>query len=1041
MKLLLSLLAMSFTAVSMGQVPDLSKFKKMKARSIGPAGMSGRVTAVDALHADPKMIVLGTASGGVWKSENGGTSWEPVFDDQPILNIGAVAIQQSNPSVIWAGTGEGNPRNSINLGGGLYKSLDRGKTWKLVGLEKTRNIHRILIDPTNPNTVYVGAIGNPYAEHPERGVYKTTDGGETWNRILYTNDTSGCAELVMDPTNPNKLLANMWQHRRTPWSFHSGGPGSGFYLTVDGGKNWKKLGKAEGLPEGNLGRIGITISGNQPDRIYAMVEAATNGLYRSDDGGYKWELINSDPSVVTNRPFYFQDIRVDPKNENRLYNINQVITVSEDGGRTFSTVLPYSGIHPDHHAFWINPLNPDHIIDGNDGGIGITFDRGRKWKFDDQIPVGQFYHINVDDQIPYNVMGGMQDNGSWHGPAYVWENGGIRNFNWQSVGSGDGFDVVPDPQDPDWVYAMSQGGELSRYNIKSGESWYIPPPPPDLETRLRYNWNAALALDPFDPSTVYYGSQFVHRSRNKGLSWEIISPDLTTNNKEQQKQDENGGLSLDITGAETYNTILAIAPSTKDRNVIWVGTDDGLVQLTRDGGKTWTRFSNFPGAKKGAWIPQIQASRYNAAEAFVVANDYRRGDFGAYIFRTTDYGKTWQRMVDDKKVKGYALCVIQDPVQPNLIFAGTEHGLWVSFDNGNNFQQWKHGYPSVSTYDMVIQEREADLVIGTFGRAIYILDNIRPLRKLAEDKNAAQRVLTVFPSPNAYMSRNKYVRGYDWSSYGLFSGQNKPGGASITYLYNHLSDTSKKKNDTAFVRIYDASNRLVRTLRTKADTGYNRIAWNYDMTGVRQPNTAKPKPNDPEPTGMAVFPGKYKAVVTLAKYSDSTIIDVSADPRSPFPKDVYEARYKMWERLNKSATRLTELTDRLNDANETIAKVESQLKNVEGKDADSIRSMNKAMTDSIKAIREFIYGKPRPRQGTGRPYQLTAKEKLDDMNNSLFYKTKVPDAQETLQMEWVEKLVGIAVERANAFFTTRWRDYRRLVESRPTKLFDEYKPL
>jgi photosystem II stability/assembly factor-like uncharacterized protein len=695
-------------------------FKNWKPRNIGPSGMSGRIVAIDAVHSNTNIIYLGAASGGVWKTSNGGSEWQPIFDEQPLLNIGSVAIQQSNPSVVWVGTGEGNPRNSLNIGEGIYKSLDAGKTWKRMGLEKTRNIHRVIIDPVNPNTVYAAAIGNPYSEHPDRGVYKTTDGGETWTKILYTNDTTGCADLVMDPSNPNKLIASMWQHRRQPWTFKSGGPGSGMYITVDGGKNWKKLGKDDGIPDGQLGRIGIAFAPSMPLRVYAKVEATRNGFYKSDDGGFKWTLVNSDPAQITDRPFYYQEIYVDPKNENRIYDIHSTVTFSEDGGKSFQTLIPYSGIHPDHHAWWIDPNNPNFIIEGNDGGIGISRDRGANWIFDEKLPVGQFYHINVDNEMPYNVMGGMQDNGSWRGPAYTFTNGGIRNYYWENVGGGDGFDVMPDPEDANWVYSMSQGGSVGKQNVKTGERWFVKPPPVDLNIKLRFNWNSAIAQDPFDTKTIYFGSQFLHKSINKGVSWENISPDLTMNNPEQQKQDETGGLTLDITGAETFNTIITIAPSPKQKGVIWVGTDDGNVQLTTDDGKTWTNFrGKIAGLTAGAWIPQIQASKYNAGEAFVVMNDYRRGDFKPYIFRTADFGKTWTRMIDENKVKGYALCVIQDPVEPNLIFVGTENGLWVSLDNGSSFQQWKNGYPSVSTYDFAIQEREADLAIATFGRSLW----------------------------------------------------------------------------------------------------------------------------------------------------------------------------------------------------------------------------------------------------------------------------------------------------------------------------------
>ncbi len=1044
--LLFCLTIIFFSNNSSAQKISLEQFKNLKSRSIGPAGMSGRVTAIDALYTNPDLIYLGTASGGVWKTENSGSSWQPVFDEQPLLNIGSVAIQQSNPSVVWVGTGEGNPRNSISLGGGIYKTMDGGKNWKLLGLEKTKNIHRIIIDPNNPNTIYVAAIGNPYTVHPERGVYKTTDGGDTWNLILHTNDSSGCADLVIDPTNPNKLIAAMWQHQRTPWSFNSGGKGSGLYITVDGGKNWKKLGKDDGLPEGDLGRIGLTIAYNEPSRVYALIEATKNGLYKSDDGGFKWELVNSDKSEVTNRAFYFQDIRVDPKNENRLYNIKQTITVSEDGGRTFKTVIPYSGIHPDHHAYWINPLDPNLIIDGNDGGIGISRDRGRNWNFNEQLPVGQFYHINVDNKIPYNVMGGMQDNGSWRGPAYTWRNGGIRNYYWDNIGGGDGFDVSPDPENNDWVYSMSQGGELGKQNIETGERMGIQPPAPDLKTKLRYNWNTAFAQDPFDAKTVFYGSQFVHKSSNKGLTWEIISPDLTTDNKAQQRQDENGGLSIDITGAENYNTILCIEPSAKDKNIIWVGTDDGNVQLSKDAGKTWINFrGKIPGMPVGVWIPQIRASRYNAGEAFVVCNDYRRGDFKPYIFRTKNYGQTWERMIDENKVKGYALCMIQDPMEPNLIFVGTESGLWVSFDNGGYFQQWKNGYPSVSTYDLAIQEREADLCIATFGRAIYILDDIRPLRKAAANNgNVFSKKLTVFDAPAAYQARFRPAPGYDWSTWGLYEGQNRSRGAAYSFFIvpNDKADTSKKaKIDSATVKIYSQKNDLIRTFKIKVDSGFNRNSWGFEMKGIRQPGSPKPKSNLPEPRGMTVYPGTYKLVMSVGKEMDSTMILVNNDPNAPESKEIYDAKMQMMSRLDKSTMRLTEITDRLADAEETIVKIDAQLKNVEGKEADSLRKAGKIMTDSIKSIRNFIFGIPQEKQGTGSPYQVTVNGKLGDARGEVMNKTKIPDQQEMRMANEAEGLVNEAVQKTNIFFNTKWSDYQKLVSNTPMKLFKEYKPI
>ncbi|HWR33738.1 MAG TPA: hypothetical protein VN451_09435 [Chitinophagaceae bacterium] len=1062
----------------------LDQFKNWKPRNIGPAGMSGRITAIDAVVANPNIIYVGAASGGVWKTENSGHTWSPIFDEQPLQNIGSIAIQQSNPNIVWAGTGEGNPRNSLNLGGGIYKSMDAGKTWKKMGLEKTICIHRVVIDPVNPTTVYAAAIGNPYAEHNDRGVFKSTDGGETWNKILYVNDTTGCADLVMDPSNPNKLIAAMWQFKRTPWNLKSGGAGSGLYITIDGGKNWKKLAKEDGMPDGQLGRIGVAFSRSMPSRVYAKVEATKNGFYKSEDGGFKWSLVNSIADQVTDRPFYYQEIYVDPKNENRIYDVHSTITFSEDGGKSFSTLIPYSGIHPDHHAWWINPEDPNFIVEGNDGGIGISRDRGKNWVFDEKLPAGQFYHVNVDNEIPYNVMGGMQDNGSWHGPAYTWTNGGIRNYYWSNVGGGDGFDVMPDAEDPSWVYSMSQGGNVGRRNWKTGESWFIKPPSLNPKLILRWNWNSALAQDPFDKKTIYYGSQFLHRSSNKGVSWETISPDLSVNDSVKIKAYQNtGGLTLDITGAETHGTILAIAPSTKEQGTIWIGTDDGNVQLTKDGGKTWTNFrGKIPGMPLGCWIPQVTASRFNAGEVFVVANDYRRGDFKPYIFRTNDYGKTWTRMVDENKVKGYALCMIQDPSEPNLIFVGTENGLWVSFDNGLSYEQWKNGYPSVSTYDLAIQEREADLVIATFGRALWILDDIRPLRKVAANSGKTiTNNVTVFSVPDAYQAQYKAANGYEWSTYGLYDAENRRRGAEVSFFINKPkmpADTATKQSqpvaateqpaapafggaggrsgggrfggpgggsgrgDSAMARIYNSNNELIRTLRWNVDTGFNRMYWGMEEKGFRQPGSPKPQPGAQEPGGFQVLPGTYKLVLTYARTSDSTMLTVKDDPRLGNRNDVKLAQRTMINRLRKGADKLTEGMDRLTEAEEVCTKITAQLKGVEGKDADSLKKTTTKMTDEIKSIREFISGKTSDLQGISRsPFQVTVMTQLQLAQQTIGSKMVAPGQQEETLLANAEAAAAEAVQKINSFFDGKWKDYRTQVEGTKVNLFKDYKPI
>lgn len=1067
------------------QYVKLEQFKNWKPRNIGPAGMSGRITSVDAVVANPNIIYIGAASGGVWKTENSGHSWAPIFDDQPIQNIGSLAIQQSNPNIVWVGTGEGNPRNSLNLGAGIYKSLDAGKTWKKMGLDKTICIYRVVIDPTNPNTVFAAAIGNPYAEHSERGVYKTTDGGETWNKVLYVNDTTGCADLVMDPSNPNKLIASMWQFRRTPWDLKSGGPGSGMFITIDGGKNWKKLSKEDGMPAGEIGRIGIAFSRSMPSRVYAKIEATKNGFYKSDDGGFKWSLVNDNPAQISDRPFYYQEIYVDPKNENRIYDIHSTVTFSEDAGKSFSTMLPYFGIHPDHHAWWIHPEDPNLIIEGNDGGIGISRDRGKTWVFDEKIPAGQFYHVNVDNEQPYNIMGGMQDNGSWHGPAYTWTNGGIRNYYWNNVGGGDGFDVLPDPDDASWVYSMSQGGNVSRKNYKTGESWFIKPPALDPNLKLRFNWNSAMAQDPFDKSTIYFGSQFVHKSTNKGASWEIISPDLTTNDSAIIHAFQNtGGLTMDVTGAETHCTILAIAASTKEKGLLWAVTDDGNVQLTRDAGKSWTNFAGkISGLPLGIWITQVHASRFNAAEAFIVANDYRRGDFKPYIFRTADYGKTWTRMVDEKKVNGYTLCMIQDPTEPNLIFVGTEHGLWISFNNGDTFEQWKNGYPSVSTYDLAIQEREADLAIATFGRALWILDDIKPLRKLAANKGKLPtNAVTIFSAPDATQAEYRAATGYEWSVMGLYEGENRRRGAGISFYVNKATSTNTpstqtlintdanqirqggggagrqggggrfagmgpggmggRRTDSVLVRIYNQQNELIRTLRWNVDSGYNKQYWGMEEKGFRFPGSPKPQPGANEQGGFQVFSGPYKVVMNYGRSSDSIMITIKDDPRIENKDQVKKDQRKLYDRLRKSADKLTEGLDRIAEVEDVCTKMQSQLKGIEGKDADSLRKATAKMQTELKKIREFISGETSTKQGLSRnPFANNVMTQMQIAQRTIGSKMVSPSQQEITLVENAETVITEACNKINMFFDGNWKGYRYLVESTKVNLFKDYKPL
>jgi photosystem II stability/assembly factor-like uncharacterized protein len=1055
---------------------DMEKLKGLKPRAIGPAGMSGRITAIDAVISNPDIIFAGAASGGVWRSTSGGVTWEPVFDKESTLSIGAIAIQQDNPSVVWVGTGEGNPRNSLNGGDGIYKSLDGGNTWKKMGLEKTRHIHRIIIDPKNPNTVYVAAIGSPWGEHPERGVYKTTDGGQTWERILFVDEKTGCAELVMDPSNPNKLFANMWQHRRMPWTFTSGGPSSGLYVTYDGGKNWKKLTSKNGLPEGDLGRMGIAIARSKPNVVYALIEAKKNALYRSVDGGENWVMVNDKPEIG-DRPFYYHEIYVDPKNENRVYTIYSRVGVSEDGGKSFRQLLQYSGVHPDHHAWWIHPENPMMIIDGNDGGLNISRDGGKTWVFADNIPVGQFYHINVDMEHPYNVYGGMQDNGSWVGPAYVWRNAGIRNHYFQEVFFGDGFDVMPDPDNSRFGYAMSQGGNLARYDRLTGFTKFIRPTHPNPDVKLRFNWNAALAQDPFNNSTIYYGSQFLHKSTDKGTTWEIISPDLTTNDPEKQKQHESGGLTLDATGAENHCTIIAIAPSPVQQGVIWVGTDDGNLQLTRDGGKTWTNLSpRIGGMPKNAWIPQIHPSARQAGEAFVVVNNYRMFDYKPYLFRTKDFGNTWESLVTPAQVgeSNYTLAIVQDPEEPKLLFLGTENGLFVSIDEGKNWTRWTNGYPAgVPTMDLIIHPREHDLVIGTFGRAVYVLDDIRPLRELARKGGMPDATVKLFAPPDAYQVSLQQPAGPRFDADAIFNGENRPAGAMITYWVNkpepakaEPAPADKKsgkkapepapptpakprqevKYDSVKVEIINANGEVINTLRQKAPeaSGLYRLQWNLTERAERQPSRERSRGQGGGfggGFGTPVLPGTYKLRITFGNAKDSTMLTVKPDPRVETPLSVYEQRYAMMKDLQKLNAAATQATDRLREAKEIAEEFEQKIRKSQRTDLKEAADKTKAMKDSVNALFDFILGKEDNRQGIVRSPEPSPVSYIQTAAGYIMRSRDPISETDRRVYKHAEDKIDAVVKKVNYFFENTWKDYRVMMEKVQLSPFKDYTPI
>lgn len=1023
-------------------------------RNIGPAAMSGRITSLampryGALGAiNRNIIYAGTASGGVWKSLNGGIAWSPIFDDMDVQSIGSVAVDPTNASIVWVGTGEGNPRNSHNSGKGIYRSIDAGKTWKCMGLEGTKTLHRIIINPHNNQQIWAAAMGSIWGSSNERGVYQSNNGGETWTKMLFVNSTTGCAELVIDPENPQKLYAAMYDYMRKPWTYRSGGPGSGLYITMDAGVSWKRVTEKDGFPKGELGRIGLAVSASQPNRVYAIVEAKESAIYTSNDGGANWAKTSSEANAG-NRPFYYSELYVHPRNENRVYSIWSQISRSEDAGKHWDILADWGHIHPDHHAFFIHPDDPNYIVNGNDGGLNISYDGGETWRYAENIPVGQFYHVDIDNQEPYNVYGGLQDNGTWMGPAYHWVYGGIRNSEWQELMFGDGFDVSAIPGTKDEGYAMSQGGELHKFNLREHSNQFIKPQHPDGKP-LRFNWNAALAIDPENPNGLFYGSQYVHYSPDQGKTWKIISPDLSTNDTAKQHQAKSGGLTIDATGAENHCTILAIAPSPGDKNIIWVGTDDGNVQLTKDGGKNWENVAlNMPGKPQNAWVPYLwvrpsSKGISHSGECWVVLNNYRQNDWSSYVYKTLDYGKSWRRMVSDESspltvaaknsksnstpkpikeggenVKGYVLSVLPDTESPNLVFLGTDHGLWVSINGGETWNKWKK-FPSVPVADMKIQSRERDLVLGTFGRGIWVFDDISTLRNLAAGTipkkelqilNAGKGVLVHFTQPVG----SRFSADESWVA------PNKAFGVQIDlYVIGKKDDTSQdwKKIDCTG-RVFNEANQLIRTHKFSFDsTGFYRIAWPMVEDGFLWPSHNTPKIDEGIPAGKSVIPGKYKVLIgTIAGKSDSAWVEVVAPGNLPFNALGYARKKQLMDTLKMSIQRARLAFEDLKNAEKEIDQVFAA-KYQDDSAIAHLRKFQQSLKDSISNLK-LCYMLP----SDYRPYEEATIRLMDRLQTAylLIEGNDMPAENCEFALKTAQRETLSVLQKVNYFFENQFQ--------------------
>lgn len=840
-------------------------FGDLKARQIGPALMSGRISDIELHPTNSNVMLIGAAGGGVWKSQDGGINFNSIFDNY-CQSIGAVAIDPSSPdNTYWVGTGETWTRNSVSVGDGIYKTTDGGKNWTKMGLEKTDRIASIQIDPTNPNIIYVAALGALWGDSEDRGVYKTEDGGKTWNKILYINATTGCSELVLDPTNPKIIYAAFWEFRRTAYSFSSGGLNSALYKSTDGGLTWQKL--QNGLPKGKLGRIAVTVAPSNPAIVYAVLEAEKKeekGLYRSDDGGATWKFLNGDFGLTV-RPFYFSKITVDPKNPEVIAKAGLSGSLSIDGGKTFRD-LGY--VHSDIHDIVFDISNSNKIIVATDGGLYKSFDRGSSFEMVESLPLSQFYHVSIDNQEPYNVYGGLQDNNSWFGPSA--SPGGIEARDWELVGQGDGFRVYPHPTQPNIVYSEMQGADaIWRFDVDKQQLKIIKPYPVEGDPKLRFNWNAPITTSKHHPDRLYVGSQFIHVSDDKGDSWRKISPDLTTNDPLKQNQEASGGLSADNSGAENHCTIFTIAESPLSDQVIWAGSDDGNVQLTQDGGKTWTNLSkNFPGLPANTWCYHIEASVHGKEIAYAVFDGHSKNDYTSYIYKTTDFGKTWVSIASSD-LTTFIRNIQEDYENPNLLFLGAENGLYITINGGKNWSAFTNNFPKVAVHYLELHPEKNALIAATHGRGIIIIDDISPLRKI--DATLLTSNLTFFETQPFTISEKSNFGGTALSN--QFVGNNPSSDALISYFLPKRHTFGKMTAE-----IVDVEGNLVSKLEAGKQKGINTISWGFNGLA---PKVAKGKGLSfaGAPTVKA---GSYVLKINKGNEVFEKQIEVQYDPNSTF---------------------------------------------------------------------------------------------------------------------------------------------------------------
>lgn len=910
----ITILPFSTNAQNTGIISAEGLFGSLTARHIGPALMSGRINDMEVHPTNPRIIYTGTAGGGVWKSNDAGTTFNPIFDEY-CQSIGAVTLDPNDPdNTIYVGTGETWPRNSVSVGDGLYRSKDGGSNWQKLGFEKSERIANVIINPDNSNEIYVAVLGALWSDSEERGVFKSNDGGESWVKVLYVNPKTGCADLAIDPSNPNILYASMWEFRRTAWSFESGGEYSALYKSIDAGKTWKKI--HNGFPKGQLGRLAIAVAPSNPNVLYTIIEAEEDlrkGLYRSDDAGENWKQLNNDFGITV-RPFYFSRIVVDPKNSDVVVKAGLTGSISRDGGKTFKGL---GNMHSDIHDIAFDIKDSDRMYFGTDGGVYRTWNGGTTLEIVENLPLSQFYHVSLDNAEPYNVYGGLQDNGSWYGPSA--SDGGIEARDWNSVGGGDGFRVFRHPT-KNIIYSEMQGAEnVWRYDVDNKLVKTIQPLPVKGNPKLRFNWNAPITTSKHKEDRIYIGSQFLHKSEDMGDNWIIISPDLTTNDKSKQEQENSGGLSTDNSGAENHTTIFTIAESPLDENIIWVGTDDGNIQLTTDGGKNWANVATeIAGLPKNTWVYHIEASTHNKSTAYAVFEGHTTGDMTPYTYKTTDYGKTWTSIITDD-VKGFVRNIQEDYVNPNLLFLGTEFGLFITLDGGKSWTKFTNNMPSVAVHYIDLHEKTNDLVLATHGRGIIIIDDISPLREITTEVLAKN---LHFFSTKPTVMKDQGGFGGSFGTETQFVGQNPSTAAQIKYLLPKRHTFGKMTFE-----IQDLEGNVISTLGAGKSKGINIVNWYYS---IKQPKVAKGKTfSFGGFTSPRVKAGKYKAVITKGKETFEQVFEVVYDPHSGLSEAdrtlKYNTTMKMYDMTQELAYLVYELDAIIDAVNKDNTKFDSSL--------------------------------------------------------------------------------------------------------------------